>query len=133
MTLRYKKPDIKNAESIIEASKRDLDFTLTLKIDNSSIPTIIKNIYECFRMLGDALLVSQGKISKEHTEQIKALLKTTIATPRPLQLLDNFRMLRHNLNYYGYQPTQDEAEDVVDFAKQCFNILYEAVKKEIKK
>ena len=133
MTLRYKKPDLKNAESIVETAEREMNFTLSLKINQESASTIIKNIYECFRMLGDALLVSKGKLSKEHTEQIKTLLQINVNTTRPIQLLDNFRMLRHNLNYYGYKPSILEAEDIVDFAKKCFYLILEEVKKEIKK
>ena len=60
LTLRYKRPDHKNALSIIEAAKRDLNFTLSIKFSDESGATIVRNIYESFRMLGDALLVAKG-------------------------------------------------------------------------
>lgn len=133
MTIRYKRPDVKNADSIVDAAKREMSFVLSIEINEKSSSTVIKNIYECFRMLGDAILVANGKTSKDHTEQIKALMRIKVNTPRPLQLLDNIRMLRHNLSYYGYRPSREEAEDIVDFAKKCFSLTYEEVIKEIKK
>ena len=54
---RHKKPDFKNALSIIEASKKQIDFTLSLEVKEEAGPTMVRNIYESFRMLGDALLV----------------------------------------------------------------------------
>lgn len=133
MTIRYKKPDTKNAESIVNAAIRDMDFTLTLKPNELSAPTIIKNVYESFRMLGDALLVANGKISKDHPEQIKALLRLNVNTERPLRLLESLMIARHNLNYYGYKPSILEAEDALDFARKCFKPVVDTVSKEIKK
>ncbi len=133
MTVRYKRPDRKNALSIIEAAKRDMAFTLSLPVTDDASATIIRNIYECFRMLGDALLVAKGIESEDHIEPIKALLQITVDTSRPIGLIDNLRKLRHNINYYGYKPRLIEAEDVVSLAKSCFHPLYEAIVKEIQK
>ena len=117
MTIRYKVPDKKNALSIIEASKKDMNFTLSLKSSEESGTTIVRNIYECFRMLGDALLVIKGIKSEDHIEPIKALLDLKIDTSRSLNLIDNLRRLRHNINYYGYKPSRLEAEDALSIAK----------------
>jgi len=57
--MRYKRPDKKNALSLAEAAQRELNFTLKLELNEESASTIIRNIYESFRMLGDAILVSQ--------------------------------------------------------------------------
>ena len=133
MTIRYKVPDRKNALSIIEASKRDMNYTLTLKLTEDSAATIIRNIYECFRMLGDALLVAKSIKSQDHIEPIKELLKLKVDTPRPIYLIDNLRKLRHNINYYGYSPKIIEVEDTISLAKSCFEPLLEAVLKEIEK
>jgi len=133
MTIRYKRPDKKNALSIIEASKRDMDFTLTLKLTEEAGATIVRNIYECFRMLGDSLLVAKGIKSEGHIEPIRELLALKVNTPRPIYLIDNLRKLRHSINYYGYSPKIIEVEDVISLAKSCFKPLLEAVKKEIDK
>lgn len=129
MISRYKRPDRKDALSIINASKREMEFTLSLEVKENSASTIIKNIYECFRMLGDAILVSKGIVSQDHIEPLNELINLKIKTPRPLGLLSNLRILRHNINYYGYSPKIEEVEDIVLFAKECFNpILKEVLK-----
>ena len=133
MTIRYKVPDKKNALSIIEASKKDMNFTLTLKPTEEAGATIVRNIYECFRMLGDALLVAKGITSQDHIAPIQGLLKLKVNTSRPIYLIDNLRKLRHNINYYGYSPKLVEVEDIISLAKSCFEPLLEAVLKEIEK
>ena len=133
MTIRYKVPDKKNALSIIEASKKDMNFTLSLKSSEESGTTIVRNIYECFRMLGDALLVAKGIKSQDHITPIQELLKLKVTTSRPIYLIDNLRKLRHNINYYGYSPKLVEVEDVISLAKSCFEPLHDAVLKEVEK
>ena len=132
MTIRYKRPDKKNALSIVNAAKKDMKFTLTLELTEESGATIVRNIYEYFRMLGDALLVAKGIESEDHITPIKELLKLQVSTTRPISLIENLRKLRHNINYYGYSPKLIEVEDVVSLAKSCFNPLLEAVLSQIK-
>ena len=132
MIARYKRPDAKNALSIIEAANRDMGFTLSsIKVVEEAGTTIIRNIYESFRMLGDALLVMQGTQIADHQVQIQELLKLKVDTPRPIQLIENLRQLRHNMNYYGYKPNLIEIEDVISLAKSCFEPLYKEAKRKI--
>ena len=133
MTINYKVPDRKNALSIIEASRKDMSFTLSLKLTGDAGATIVRNIYECFRMLGDALLVAKGIKSQDHIVPIQELLKLKVNTSRPIYLIDNLRKLRHNINYYGYSPKLIEVEDIISLAKSCFEPLLEAVLKEVEK
>ena len=129
--MRYKKPDKKNALSILEAAERDMKFTLNLKATDLSSTTIIRNIYECFRMLGDALLVSKGIDSKDHLAPINELLKLNVRTKRPINLIENLRRLRHNINYYGYKPRLEETIDVISIAESIFYPLVKTVRVEI--
>lgn len=131
--MRYKRPDTKNALSIIDSAKRTMDFTLTLEINEQSAATITRNIYECFRMLGDALLVSKGISSEDHLLPIKEVSAIKIDSVRPIASVENLRILRHNLNYYGYNPKTAEVEDVVSLAKACFYKAYEQIKKGLQK
>ena len=133
MNVRIKHPDKKNALSIIESSKKELDYTLTLPVSDESAFTIIMNVYECFRMLGDALLVSKGFVSQDHVEQIKELENLPVKTQRPIRVIDNLRRVRHNINYYGYSPSKVEAEDAISIAKTCFYPIFEFVKNELTK
>ena len=44
--MRYKRPDYKNALSIITAARKEMEFTLTIEPSENSASTIIRNIYE---------------------------------------------------------------------------------------
>lgn len=129
--IRIKRPDSKNALSLINASKKEMETTLSFEVSEKMGSTIIRNIYECFRMLGDALLVKQGIESQDHLAPIKELAKINVKTSRPVNLVDNLRILRHNINYYGYQPKIEEIKDAINFAKSCFNSLFNEIIKII--
>jgi len=128
--MKYKRPDHKNALSILDAAERDMNFTLTIAPTDESGPTIVRNIYECFRMVGDALLLARGIESEDHVTSIKELLSLNVETVRPINLVENMRWLRHNVNYYGYTPKLVEVKDVISIAETVFQpVLREARKK----
>ena len=131
MKIRHKRPDHKNALSILYAAEREMTFTLSLQPTPESARTIIRNIYECFRMLGDALLVSKGIASDDHVLPMQTLLQLHVKTNRPIQLIDSLRKLRHHINYYGYTPKTEELHDVISIAQACFQPLLKEVKKTI--
>ncbi len=131
MNARIKHLDKKNAASIIAAARRELQYTMTLSVTDESAFNIIRNVYECFRMLGDARLISKGIASQDHVEQVKELEKVPVQTERPVRLVDTLRRPRHNINYYGYVPSKAEAEDALSLAKACFYPLFEAIEKEL--
>lgn len=121
--MRYKRPDKKNAVSILEAAQRDMNYTDSLEVSEQSGATVIRNIYECFRMLGDSLLVARGIKAEDHITPIKELMGLNVKTERPLFILDNLRRLRHSINYYGYKPSLDEVREVKLIAKSAFSNL----------
>ncbi|MDO8508927.1 MAG: hypothetical protein Q7S27_04550 [Nanoarchaeota archaeon] len=131
MSNRIKHQDKKNSISILNAAEREMKFTLKQPVTEESAFNIIRNVYESFRMLGDALLISKGIVSKDHMEQIRELEALNIKTSRPIKLIDSLRKLRHNINYYGYIPTKAEAEDSISIANACFNPLLEEIRKII--
>ena len=133
MSIRQKHPDKKNADSILEASSKQMSYTLTLESNDNSAFNLIRNIYECFRMLGDALLITQGLESEDHLAPIHELMKIKVETPRSITVVDHLRRMRHQINYYGYTPKKEEADDAISLAKACFEPLLNAVKKEIEK
>ena len=133
MIRRFKHHDKKNAISIINAAEREMHFTLKQQVNEESAFNIIRNIYECFRMLEDARLIAKGIASKDHIEQVKELESMQIKTERPIKLIGSLRKLRHNINYYGYLPTKSEAEDAISIANACFNPLLNAIKEELRK
>lgn len=132
MNNRVKHHDKKNALSIVDAAEREMQFTLKQTVSDESAFSIIRNVYESFRMLGDARLVSKGIVSKDHIEQIRELETIQVKTERPIKLIDTLRKLRHNINYYGYIPTKAEAEDAISIARACFKPLLEEIKRSLK-
>lgn len=129
--MRIKRPDQKNAQDILREAERQMAFTLTLSPTEDSAFAIVRNIYECFRMLGDALLVARGVDAVDHVEPINALIALPVETKRPLHTLDNLRRLRRNINYYGYHPNIAEARDALDIAHACFRPLLQKVREEV--
>ncbi|MFH0797974.1 MAG: hypothetical protein V1906_01035 [Candidatus Woesearchaeota archaeon] len=110
-----------------------MKYTLTLKPTDDSAFNIVRNIYECFRMLGDALLLTKGIESVDHMAPINEIIQLNVKTPRSLALIDSFRKMRHSINYYGYNPKKEEAEDAISLAKACFEPLLNAVKSIVEK
>jgi len=129
--MRYKRPDTKNALSIIEAAKKTMDYTLTLDVHDMAAITIARNIYECFRMLGDAILVKKGIHSEDHLLPIKEVSLLKIESKRPIAVVENLRLLRHNINYYGYNPSIAEVQDAISIAKECFYKAYKKIKQKL--
>jgi hypothetical protein len=125
--MRYKRPDRKNALSILNSAKKTMEYTLTLAVTEESASTIARNIYECFRMLGDAILVQKGVNSEDHLLPIREVSRLRIDSNRPIALVDNLRTLRHNINYYGYNPSIAEVNDALSLAKECFFKAYEKI------
>lgn len=126
--MRIKRPDFKDAQSLLEAARKEMAFTLQLVITPESASTIIRNIYECFRMLGEALLTLRGIESTDHLQPVRALMALAVETKRPLPVIDTLRKIRHNINYYGYQPGSDEAVEAVAIAQTCFEPLCQNIK-----
>ena len=83
-------------------------------------------------MLGEASLIYKGIKSEDHITSINEIINIKdINTPRPIHILDNLRRLRHNINYYGYKPNLNETKETVLFAKSCFKIICNDIKKKI--
>ena len=124
---RQRIPDKEKAKSLTASAKKDYEYTLTLEINDNSANTIIRNIYESFRMLGEAILTIKGIEFTDHIECIKELINLDIKIKRPAQILDYLRKTRHRINYYGYIAKKDEAEEIISMAKDLFLEFYEEI------
>ena len=133
MMSRLTHPDRKNAQSILDAAVKQMKYTRTLTPTDESAFNIVRNIYECFRMLGDALLIAQGIKSTDHLTPLNELMKLKVETGRPARLIDKLRKMRDNINYYGYVPKKAEAEDAISFAAACFEPLLNTARAEVEK
>lgn len=123
-----KQVDTPKVQSLLQAAEREMDFTKQLSVTKQSTATIVRNVYEAFRMIGEALLVAKGVRSQEHVDMINALLYIPVQTARPLSVLDELRRLRNLVNYEGYWPSVREAQDALSIADACFSPLLAEVK-----
>ncbi|MBI2574716.1 hypothetical protein HYV82_02415 [Candidatus Woesearchaeota archaeon] len=130
--IRKKVPDIAKARSMIAAARIDMGFIESVPVSREASQSIIRGVYENFRILGDALLTAQGfeaSGSDHHAEMIDAIVRLQIKTPRSLMLLHEIRKLRHRINYIGYIPSEEEAEYVLSIKKALWKpVLAEAEK-----
>ena len=132
--IRPRTPNFFQARSIISTAKERWEFLSDLEITDKSATTIITGIYEAFRMLGDALLMSRGKEAvppDSHTTTIDELLTLRPKTSRPVQVLSNLKDMRHKINYKGYRAFAAEATDVVEMSKEMFPQLHKLIHTEI--
>lgn len=105
-------------------------YTRKLGIDEESAATIAGNVYECFRMLGDALLVARGISFTDHASSIDALTRLDVRGARSPRVLVDLKTLRHAINYYGYEPSIEQVEDVLAIADALFDPIAERIERE---
>jgi len=133
--VRTRTPDAPKARSLVKSAELEMDFLDTLEPTTKSAQTIIGRIHENFRKLGEALLIAQGKqVESEHSGHqlcVDALINLKITTSRPLQVLDNLRKIRNDINYNGYMPSMADLEDVISIKNSCWKPILEEIKKNI--
>ena len=121
--MKYRQPDKQRAESLLIAAKREIDFTRTLPISEQSASTIVRNVFQSYLMVGEALLIADGKEADDHAESIQVLMKLPAQTKRPLGAIDNLRRVRNNANYRGYMPSVAEAKDALSLAEDFPEVI----------
>lgn len=127
--MRENLPDKARAISLIQTSLSDMKYTLSLNITYNSANTLLRNIYECFRMLGEAALLAKGIVPQDHIVCIDELMK--LAGNENSGYLEWLRRIRHNINYYGYKSTISDAQEAVIISNRYFNKLFEKVKEKL--
>ena len=126
--MRKRSPDLAKARSLVTASESEMAFLNTLDPTPEAASTLIRGIYENFRRLGSALLLLDG-LEGDHEQEIQALIQLNPSTARPVQVLHNLRRLRHDINYRGYQPSENDLRDVLSIKESCWGPILNEVKK----
>ncbi len=132
--IRKRVPDKAKARSMIQAAESEIHFLKTITPSKESASTIIRGIYESFRMLGDALLIMRGKEAvgiDHHTEMIQELFTLQVQTKRPIQALSHIKNLRNRINYLGYLPSEEEARDALSLVEACFEPIVKEIKGQV--
>jgi len=128
--MRKRVPDSAKVKSLILASEAEMAYIDTLEPSQEAASTIIRGIYENFRRLGEALLLNKG-LEGDHEESMKILTSLPVNTSRPIQVLDNLRRLRHDINYQGYLPSQADLNDVLSIKQACWNPILNEIRRQI--
>ncbi len=123
--LRKRTIDTQRLNSLLSSAKDNSDYASSLEINEKSSTAIFKELYDCFRQLGDAKLLllgyeSQGKGS--HEVSIEAIQEEKVDF-LAFNNLDRFRRLRNDANYKGYKATVADAQDISNVWKNCGNKL----------
>jgi len=129
--MRRVNPDKKKAESILEAADREMGYVLAQKMAPDAAATLVRGMYECFRAVGDALLVARGMEAKDHHPMIDEVLHLEVKTPQPIVVLDRLRRTRMNINYEGYFPSPAELQEFAQFSRDCWKTILAAARKKL--
>lgn len=129
--MREKNADLVKARSLVDASIQEIDYIEKLSLTEESAATIVSRIYECFRRLGQALLIAEGLDGDDHETSINALLNLHIKSARPIQILSTLREKRHNINYRGFIPSLADLEEVISMKKALWKPIVDAVKQKL--
>lgn len=116
---------------MIEAAEREMTYVLKQGMNPEAAATLVRAMYECFRMIGDALLLARGYEAKDHHVMIDEVLHLDVTTPQPIIILDRLRRTRMKINYEGYFPTAAELDDFHNFTRACWQPVLTAAKKRL--
>ncbi len=124
------RPDKAKARSLLSAAAQDIRTAQELTIRKHTARTVVRNIYEAFRMLGEARLALAAIKSGDHDTQLQEVLRLEIHTTPPLRNLEHLKQLRHAINYKGYQPESEEVREALLLAQLVFPVCLQAVTRE---
>ena len=118
---------------MVDAAEREMSYVLKQEMREEAAATLVRAMYECFRQLGDALLLARGFEAKDHHVMIDEVLHMNVDTPQPLIVLDRLRRTRMKINYEGYFPSKAELDDFNQFSRTCWHIVLTEARKTIAK
>ena len=108
--LRRRSPDKARIRSMLEAAKRTSEYVCRLEINEESAAVVFRELYECLRQIGDALLWRSGWEPLKHTASIEALKEEVGYVD--YEKLDRLRIIRNNANYRGYSVSVQNALEI---------------------
>jgi len=123
---------MKTPFKLITTAKDDFNYTLNLNLTKNSTNTIVRNLYESFRMLGEALLLNKDIKTLDHIKQIDELIRLNMMDA-DLELLFDLQELRHNINHKGHKATINQAKDVLNFSRFYFEPVFIEVEERLKR
>lgn len=109
------------AKSLLQNSKKDIEFLDSLKINENSARKIMTNFYDILRSMLEAVSVIKGYKIYSHEAYIyflKEIRENLLAIK-----FDRFRKIRNSINYYGKDISIEETKENIYEMKKMINIL----------
>ncbi len=99
-------------ESLIKSSKKRLESSKRLKLDNITAPSKISLIYESVREILEAFAIKKGFKIYNH-ECFCAFLNEICKDKSSSDEFNKFRKIRNQMNYYGREVPLTEAKIII--------------------
>ncbi|MEM3374379.1 MAG: hypothetical protein QXE31_04110 [Candidatus Woesearchaeota archaeon] len=93
-------PNKLRANSLIIASKQAIETAKLIEINNNTLKSILRELYEGLRQYCEALGYLRGYKFLDH-ESITYFLKDILKEESLSKRFDKYRKLRNGINYYG--------------------------------
>jgi len=119
-------------KSILISAETNAAVTLKIPLNDDSASIIYRELYECIRQLGDAMLWINGYEPLNHEVSLDAIRSLDIKNKMPLNHLSRFKAIRNDINYRGFRASLAQAREIMDFWKKCGPEILEKIRKEIK-
>jgi hypothetical protein len=115
-------PDKIISKSLIISSKQALDTAKNITISETSLKSILRELYEGLREYCEAIIYLHGYKVLDHvsiTYFIRDVLKDEVLAEK----FDRFRKLRNGVNYYGNDLSKETVQDALKKVPQLIREL----------
>jgi len=99
-------------KSLITSSKQAIETAKSISLIESSMKSILRELYEGLREYCEAIILLQGYKILDHIS-ITYFLKDILKEDKLSERFDRFRKLRNGVNYYGNDLNKATVEDAL--------------------
>lgn len=103
-------------------------------LSNTENATIIfKEIYESIRQLGDALWWLEGyEVLRDHDVSLLIFKDLELKDKYMLNYAERFKKIRNDASYRGFQATEDQATEIIEFWDKCGTAIVRILREKLK-
>lgn len=127
--IRKRSPNERIAQTLLDSAKGKVSAAKMLPVQQNTASLLFIGIYESIRQIGDAMWWMLGYEPESHDISMKILLEAKIKNGLKLAQLDNFRRIRNDANYRGFEISVEQAREILGFWDACGEELIEAATK----
>lgn len=124
------KKDIIRAKSLIKSCKEAIETANNIKLDEKSLKSVFRELYEGFRQYCEAIGYIKGYKFLSH-EAISYFLKDKLNEDKISYIFDRYRKLRNGINYYGESVSKESVIEALKTIPEVIKELSKHIKEEI--